>query len=87
MAWRTLSVFAPLTLTLFGKPYDSRLTVTVYALLLGVQWVNGVGRPAVRHVVLDWDARRIGVAVGSGAVAVILICAVGVGAYGALTSV
>jgi hypothetical protein len=79
-----LLVLAPATLALYGKPYDSQLTV--YALLLGVQWANGVGRPAVRHAVVEWNARRIGVAVGSGAVAVVLICALGVTAYGALAA-
>jgi hypothetical protein len=79
-----LLLLAPVTLALYGKPYDSQLTV--YALLLGVQWVNGVGRPAVRHAVVEWNARRIGVAVGSGAVAVVLICALGVTAYGALAA-
>jgi hypothetical protein len=79
-----LLVSAPATLALYGRPYDSQLTV--YALLLGVQWANGVGRPAVRHAVVEWNARRIGVAVGSGAVAVVLICALGVTAYGALAA-
>jgi hypothetical protein len=79
-----LLVLAPATLALYGKPYDSLLTV--YALLLGVQWANGVGRPAIRHAVVEWNARRIGVAVGSGAVAVVLICALGVTAYGALAA-
>jgi hypothetical protein len=79
-----LLVLAPPTLAIYGKPYDSNLTV--YALLLGVQWINGVGRPAVRHAVVAWDARRIGVAVGSGAVAVVLICAVTVATYGALAA-
>jgi hypothetical protein len=79
-----LVVLAPATLALYGKPYDSQLAV--YALLLGVQWANGVGRPAVRHAVVEWDARRIGVAVGSGAVAVVLICALGVSTYGALAA-
>jgi hypothetical protein len=79
-----LLVLAPATLALYGKPYDSQLSV--YALLLGVQWANGVGRPAVRHAVVEWDARRIGVAIGSGAVAVVLICALGVSSYGALAA-
>lgn len=79
-----LLVLAPATLALYGKPYDSQLTV--YALLLGVQWANGVGRPAVRHAVVEWNARRIGIAVGSGAVAAVLICALGVTAYGALAA-
>ncbi len=79
-----LLALAPATLALYGKPYDSQLTV--YALLLGVQWANGVGRPAVRQAVVEWNARRIGVAVGSGAVAAVLICTLGVTAYGALAA-
>jgi hypothetical protein len=79
-----LLVVAPPTLALFGKPYDSQLTV--YGLLLGVQWANGAGRPAVRHAVVEWDARRIGVTIGSGAVAAVLICALGVATYGALAA-
>jgi len=79
-----LLLLAPETLRLFGAPYDKQLTV--YALLLGVQWANGVGRPAVRHAVVEWDARRIGIALGSGAVAVVLLCALGVASYGALAA-
>jgi hypothetical protein len=79
-----LLLLAPATLTLYGKPYDSQ--VLVYGLLLGVQWANGVGRPAMRHAVVQWDALRIGITVGSGAVAVVLICALGVAAYGALAA-
>ncbi len=76
-----LLILAPKTLALYGKPYESQLTV--YALLLAVQWVNGLGRPAVRHAVLEWDARRIGFAMGSGAVVAVLFCALGVVTYGA----
>jgi hypothetical protein len=81
-----LLALAPATLALYGTPYDSRATVYVYALLLAVQWVNGIGRPAIRHAVVEWDARRIGVAVGSGAVAVLVVCALGVATYGALAA-
>lgn len=79
-----LLVLAPETLALYGKPYNSDLAG--YALLLGVQWANGAGRPAVRHAVVDWDARRIGVAVGSGAIAAVLVCTLGVARYGALAA-
>jgi hypothetical protein len=72
------------TLKLYGSPYDSHLNI--YALLLGVQWVNGVGRPALRQAVVRWDARRIGLTLGSGAVAVVLVCALGVASYGALAA-
>jgi hypothetical protein len=79
-----LLVLAPLTLALYGKPYESQLTA--YALLLGVQWANGVGRPALRQAVVEWNTRRIGLAVGSSAVASVLICALGVTSYGALAA-
>ena len=79
-----LWVLAPATLALYGVPYDSQMTV--YALLLGVQWSNGLGRPAVRQAVVDWNAQRIGFAVGAGALAVVLISALGVHAYGALAA-
>ena len=81
-----LLLLAPETLRIYGTPYDDKFVVVVYAVLLGVQWANGVGRPAVRHAVVAWDARRISIAVGSGAVAVVLICALAVGSYGALAA-
>jgi hypothetical protein len=79
-----LLLLAPDTLQLFGQPYTDQ--VAVYAVLLVVQWVNGAGRPAVRQAVIAWDARRIGIALGSGAVAVVLLCALGVTAYGAVAA-
>jgi hypothetical protein len=79
-----LLLLARETLRLYGTPYDTQFVV--YALLLGVQWANGVGRPAVRHAVVEWDARRIGIALGSGAVVVVLICALAVASYGALAA-
>lgn len=79
-----LVLLAPETLRIYGKPYDAHLTI--YALLLGVQWANGVGRPAVRNAVATWNARRIGITLGSGAVVVLLVCAFGVARYGALAA-
>jgi hypothetical protein len=79
-----LLILAPTTLALYGNPYDSNLTI--YALLLGVQWVNGAARPAVRLAVVAWDARRIGLVIGSGALAGVLICSLGVAIYGAMAA-
>lgn len=79
-----LMIVAPRMLAAFGTPYDSELGI--YAVLLGVQWANGVGRPAVRHAVVEWDAPRIALAVGSGAVAAVLICSVAVASHGALAA-
>jgi hypothetical protein len=79
-----LFALAPATLKLYGAPYDAK--VTVYAVLLGVQWANGVARPAVRHAVTRWDGRRIAVSVASSALVAVLVCAGGVTNYGALAA-
>jgi len=60
--------------------------VTVYAVLLAVQWANGVARPAVRRAVAQWDGRRIAVTVGLGALLAVLVCGAGVSSYGALAA-
>jgi hypothetical protein len=75
---------APLTLDIYGSPYSTQLAV--YALLLGMQWANGVGRPAVRYAVVYWDAPRIRAAVGFGVLAALLVCASAIGSFGALAA-
>lgn len=79
-----LLALAPATLSIYGMPYDA--TATVYVVLLGVQWANGVARPAVRRAVVRWDGRRIAISVGLGALAAVLVCAAGVTNYGALAA-
>jgi hypothetical protein len=79
-----LFALAPATLTLYGAPYDAKSTV--YAVLLGVQWANGVARPAVRQAVARWDGRRIAISVASSAFVAVLVCAAGVTNYGALAA-
>jgi len=79
-----LLVLAPLTLEIYGPPYSALLVV--YALLLGMQWANGVGRPAVRYAVVHWDAPRIRAAVGLGALAALVVCASAIGSFGALAA-
>jgi hypothetical protein len=73
---------APVTLRLYGYPYNAQLVV--YVLLLGEQWINSVGRPAVRYAVLEWNASHIRVAIGSGAVAALFVCCSAINVYGAL---
>jgi hypothetical protein len=79
-----LLIAAPATLAVYGRPYDTQLRV--YALLLGVQWANGIGRPAVRRVVARWDEWRIGLALVSGAAAAVLVTCAAVASYGALAA-
>lgn len=70
------------TLQLYGYPYNTQLVV--YVLLLCEQWINSVGRPAVRYAVFTWDAPRIRAAVGSGALASLFVCCSAINMYGAL---
>jgi hypothetical protein len=79
-----LLVLAPATLKLFGAPYDSNWTS--YALLLGVQWLNGAARPAVRFAAVAYNVRRIGLVIGFAALAGVVVCLVGVGPYGAIAA-
>jgi hypothetical protein len=79
-----LLAVAPLTLRIYGPPYSAQ--VLVYALLLGMQWVNGVGCPAVRYAVVYWDAPNIRAAVGLGALAALFVCGSAIGALGALAA-
>jgi hypothetical protein len=79
-----LFCLAPATLSLYGMPYDAKSTA--YSVLLGVQWANGVGRPAVRRAVAQWNGRRIALAVGSSAFVAVLLCGAGVTSYGALAA-
>jgi hypothetical protein len=78
-----LAVASP-TLRIYGPPYSAQ--VVVYALLLAMQWVNGVGRPAVRYTVVNWDAPSIRAAVGLGALAALVVCASAIGSFGALAA-
>lgn len=79
-----LFALAPATLSIYGTPYDAKSTV--YVVLLGVQWANGVARPAVRRTVARWDGRRIALSVGVSALVAVLVCAAGVTNYGALAA-
>lgn len=76
-----LLLASPLTLRVYGSPYSTQLAV--YALLLAMQWANGVGRPAVRNAVVHWDAPRIRAAIGSGALASLLVCISMISSFGA----
>lgn len=79
-----LLIASPFTLRIYGEPYSAQ--ILVYALLLGMQWANGVGRPAIRYAVFSWDAQRIRSAVGLGAVAALLVCATAISSFGALAA-
>jgi hypothetical protein len=72
------------TLALYGHPYDTEFAA--YALLLGVQWANGIGRPAIRNAVAEWDEPRIQAWVCSGALATVSLSCLAVNRYGAVAA-
>jgi hypothetical protein len=72
------------TLALYGHPYDTEFTA--YALVLGVQWANGIGRPAIRNAVAEWDEPRIQAWVCSGALATVSLSFLAVNRYGAVAA-
>lgn len=75
---------APVTLRLYGNPYQAQ--PLIYLILLGAQWANSVGRPAVRSIVARWNVARIRAAVGSAAIAALTVCGLMIGTYGALAA-
>lgn len=77
-----LSAAAPMTLAIYGFPYKSQLLV--YMLLLGEQWINSVGRPAVRYTALASSLPRVRSAVGCSALAVLFVSCSAVNLYGTL---
>ena len=77
-----IAILAPWLADLFGSPY-SELTA-LFALLLAMQWVNGAGRPAIRHLAADWNLGRIRRVLFISASAAMLLTLVGVNDYGAL---
>ncbi len=79
-----LLLASPLVLRVYGPPYSAQLAV--FALLLAMQWANGVGRPALRYTVVNWDGPRLRAAVGLGALAALLACAFSIISFGALAA-
>jgi hypothetical protein len=75
---------SPFALRIYGSPYSTQLPA--YALLLVMQWANGVGRPAIRYTVFNWDSRRIRAAVSGGAFSVLLVCVSTIGSFGAVAA-
>lgn len=79
-----LLLAAPTMLSIYGLPYAAQ--GTIYALLLGVHWANGVGRPAIREVAQRWDAVAIRQTLVWSAALAVLLCLALLPRYGALAA-
>jgi hypothetical protein len=76
-----LLAVAPWLLRSFGTPYAE--LGTLFTVLLGMQWINGTGRPAIRVLSAYWNPRRIRNALCVSAGAAILIALLTTRQYGA----
>jgi hypothetical protein len=74
----------PFILSLFGAPYDQAWML--FVILLGAQWLNGVGRAATRYIITHWEINRGQWMLEVSSVTAVLICALGVGRYGPMAA-
>jgi O-antigen/teichoic acid export membrane protein len=81
-AWVVLVyIAAPRLLPWFGPSYA--VLGGLLNLLLCVQWINGIGRPAIRLLSASWDPNRIRNALCVSAGAAIALSLLATGQYGA----
>jgi hypothetical protein len=52
-----VAILTPWFVAWYGPAYSG--LVGLFALLFATQWLNGVGRPAIRHIAAHWDLRQI----------------------------
>ena len=77
-----IAIATPWIIDLYGGDYTG--LTELFALLFAAQWLNGVGRPAIRHLAANWNfqlIRRILFVSMTGAIAASLA---GIPTYGAL---
>jgi hypothetical protein len=87
MATTTASVLAvalatPWLIELYGIDY-TKLSA-LFALLFLTQWLNGIGRPAIRHLAAHWDRARARRILGVSMTVAIASSLLGIERYGAL---
>jgi O-antigen/teichoic acid export membrane protein len=77
-----MTIATPWVVALYGAGY-TRLT-ELFVLLFAAQWLNGVGRPAIRHLAAHWHFPLIRRILFVSMVAAIVASLVGIPKYGAL---
>jgi hypothetical protein len=79
-----MAILTPWLVEWYGPAY-SGLTL-LFALLFATQWLNGAGRPAIRHIGAHWDPRQIRRILWVSAVPALLVSRVGIDSYGNLAA-
>jgi O-antigen/teichoic acid export membrane protein len=79
-----VALLTPWFTSMYGSPY-THLTA-LFVLLLGMQWITGVCRPAIRELAANWDLRQIRMMMLFSATATMVIAFVGIPQYGPLAA-
>jgi hypothetical protein len=87
LATTTASVLAvaiatPWIVDLYGVEYTN--LTDLFALLFATQWINGAGRPAIRHLAANWNLPLIRRILFVSMLVAIILSLAGIPAYGAL---
>jgi hypothetical protein len=79
-----LLLAGPVLFGLYGEPYSHQLGL--FAVMLGAQWMNGVGRPASRFLTQNWQPAKVRRILEVAAVGGMIVCGLGLAAYGAFAT-
>lgn len=77
-----MAVGTPWIVDLYGDSYTG--LTELFVLLFAAQWLNGVGRPAIRHLAAHWNPALIRRILFVSMTVALLASCVGIAAYGAL---
>jgi hypothetical protein len=77
-----VAIATPWIVGLYGVEYTN--LTDLFALLFATQWINGAGRPAIRHLAANWNLPLIRRILFVTMLVAIALSLVGIPAYGAL---
>jgi hypothetical protein len=77
-----VAIATPWIIDLYGIDYTK--LATLFVLLFATQWINGVGRPAIRHLAARWNAALVRRMLFVSMTVAIASSVVGIPTYGAL---
>ncbi len=77
-----IAIATPWIVRLYGSPYSGLTELFVF--LFATQWLNGVGRPAIRHLAAHWDFPLIRRMLFTSMTVAIAASLVGIPTHGAL---
>jgi hypothetical protein len=79
-----LIIAGPTIFRLYGPAYSGQLGL--FAVMLGAQWMNGLGRPAHRYLAENWVPEQVRRILEISAIAGLAVCALGLAPFGAMAA-